>query len=55
MQKYTTLNSTIEESNIEEPNLRLKLGAYLAGLIEADGSLLYMIKIRKPKDIYLKY
>jgi hypothetical protein len=49
MQKYTTLNSTIEESNIEEPNLRLKLGAYLAGLIEADGSFAIHDKYSKTK------
>jgi len=34
MQKYITLDSNIKY----ESNLRLKLGAYLAGLIEADGS-----------------
>jgi hypothetical protein len=34
MQKYTTLDSNIRY----ESNLRLKLGAYLAGLIEANGS-----------------
>ena len=34
MQKYTTLDSNIKY----ESYLRLKLGAYLAGLIEADGS-----------------
>lgn len=31
--KYTTLESKIDESKIEESKLRLKLGAYLAGLI----------------------
>ena len=34
MQKYTTINS----NNEDELNLRYKIGAYLAGLIEADGS-----------------
>jgi hypothetical protein len=44
MQKYTTL-----DSKIEEPKLRLKLGAYLAGLIEADGSFAIHDKDSKAK------
>jgi LAGLIDADG endonuclease/Cytochrome C and Quinol oxidase polypeptide I len=44
MQKYTTLDSKIEESK-----LRLKLGAYLAGLIEADGSFAIHDKDSKAK------
>jgi hypothetical protein len=44
MQKYTTL-----DSKNEEPKLRLKLGAYLAGLIEADGSFAIHDKDSKAK------
>lgn len=44
LQKYTTLDSKIEESK-----LRLKLGAYLAGLIEADGSFAIHDKDSKAK------
>jgi hypothetical protein len=49
MQKYTTLESKIEKSKIEESKLRLKLGAYLAGLIEADGSFAIHDKDSKAK------
>lgn len=44
MQNYTTLDSKMENSN-----LRLKLGAYLAGLIEADGSFAIHDKDSKAK------
>lgn len=44
LQKYTTL-----DSKIEELKLRLKLGAYLAGLIEADGSFAIHDKDSKAK------
>ncbi|OCL12076.1 hypothetical protein AOQ84DRAFT_395890 [Glonium stellatum] len=37
------------DSKIEEPKLRLKLGAYLAGLIEADGSFAIHDKDSKAK------
>lgn len=47
MQKYTTLDSKIEESK-----LRLNLVAYLAGLIKADGSFAIHNKDSKTK-IYL--
>lgn len=43
MQKYTTLDSE------SESKLRLKLGAYLAGLIEADGSFAIHDKDSKAK------
>ena len=36
MHNYTTLESPIDKNNLE--SLRNKLGAYLAGLVEADGS-----------------
>jgi len=36
MHNYTTLESPIDQNNLE--SLRNKLGAYLAGLVEADGS-----------------
>ena len=49
IQKYTTLESKIDESKIEESKLRLKLGAYLAGLIEADGSFAIHDKDSKAK------
>ena len=44
IQKYSTFDSKIEKSN-----LRLKLGAYLAGLIEADGSFAIHDKDSKAK------
>lgn len=43
IKKYT------RESKIEESKLRLKLGAYLAGLIEADGSFAIHDKDSKAK------
>jgi len=47
MQNYTTLESNSEENNLKY--LRSKFGAYLTGLIEADGSFAVHDKDSKAK------
>lgn len=47
MQNYTTLESTNDKNNLE--SLRFKIGSWLAGLIEADGSFAIHDKNSKSK------